>query len=47
MALNSGRFVSARFPYLTVRVEVRQRDARVEALLDTRFDGDVAVPQVL
>lgn len=35
---------SPRFPYLAVRIEVGQRDATVEALLDTGFDGDVAVP---
>ena len=35
---------SPRFPYLTARIKVHQRDVEVEALLDTGFDGDVAVP---
>ncbi len=42
--MNNGRFISARFPYLKASIEVRQRHADVEALLDTGFDGDVAVP---
>jgi predicted aspartyl protease len=38
------RLVSEHFPYLPLRLEVRGRTSAVEALLDTGFDGDVAVP---
>ena len=45
--MNNGRYISSRFPYLAVRIEARLQVADVEALLDTGFDGDVAVPQSL
>ena len=45
--MNNGRYISFRFPYLDIRIRVCQRDTDVEALLDTGFDGDVAVPQGL
>jgi predicted aspartyl protease len=35
---------SSRFPYLPVQVDVGQDAVDVEALLDTGFDGDVALP---
>lgn len=40
----SGRVVSAHFPYLPLTVTLRGRTAIVEALLDTGFDGDIALP---
>lgn len=43
----SGRVVSSRFPYLPLTLTVHGRTATIEALLDTGFDGDVAVPVVL
>jgi predicted aspartyl protease len=43
MAL-TPRVVSRRFPYLPVRLTVRQQVHAVEALLDTGFDGDIAIP---
>ncbi len=36
--------VSSRFPYFPLQLELGQRTEEVEALLDTGFDGDVAVP---
>ena len=38
------RLVSERLPYLPLRLEMRGRSYTVEALIDTGFDGDVAVP---
>jgi predicted aspartyl protease len=35
---------SAHFPYLPLRLEVGSRSHDVEALIDTGFDGPVAVP---
>lgn len=46
MALTQ-RLTSSHFPYLPLRLEVRQRIDDVEALLDTGFDGDVALPAAL
>lgn len=43
MAVNP-RFESTRFPYLTLRLAAGTFTFEVEALLDTGFDGDVAVP---
>lgn len=43
MALTQ-RFTSPRFPYLPLRLQVRQRTHDVEALLDTGFGGDVTLP---
>ena len=40
----SQTVTSDRFPYLPLYLEVRQRNERVEALVDTGFDGDVVVP---
>lgn len=40
----SQRVTSSRFPYLPIHLWVRQRSDQVEALLDTGFDGDVALP---
>ena len=42
--MTHGRILGTRFPYVPVRIEVQQRIADVDALLDTGFDGDVAVP---
>ena len=43
----SQRLVSSRFPYLTIRVDVRHTKQQLEAFFDSGFDGDVAVPQTL
>jgi predicted aspartyl protease len=40
----SQSVVSSRFPYLPVHLDVGGHSDDVEALLDTGFDGDVAVP---
>jgi len=42
--MSNGRLVSTHFPYLPIQIEVHNREADAEALLDTGFDGDVAVP---
>lgn len=44
MAVTNGHLISPRFPYILARVQVRQWAVDVEALLDTGFDGDVAIP---
>jgi predicted aspartyl protease len=44
VAVTPPRLVSSRFPYVPIRVEVRQRTGDFEALLDTGFDDDVVVP---
>lgn len=36
--------ISSHFPYLTVKVTVKQRVFDVEALLDTGFDGEIILP---
>jgi predicted aspartyl protease len=38
------RVVSSRFPYLPLQVRVGGSGRSVETLLDTGFDGDLAVP---
>ena len=43
MAVNR-RLTSFHFPYLPLHLLVGRRSTDVEALLDTGFDGDVAVP---
>jgi predicted aspartyl protease len=40
----SQPLVSFHFPYLPIHFEVGQRGEDVEALLDTGFDGAVALP---
>jgi predicted aspartyl protease len=40
----SQSLVSPRFPYLPLHLAVGSTTLDVEALLDTGFDGDVAVP---
>ena len=45
--MNRRRVVSSRFPYLPVHVAVRSARHDVEALLDTGFDGDLALPPEL
>jgi predicted aspartyl protease len=45
--MTNGRLLGQRFPYLPVSIDVHQRVANVDALLDTGFDGDVAVPDGL
>jgi len=45
--MNNGHQASVRFPYLPVRVEVRGHTIESEALLDTGFDGYVAIPSDL
>jgi predicted aspartyl protease len=44
VAVTGDRLVSSRFPYLPLHLEVRLRELDLEALLDTGFDGDIAVP---
>ena len=46
MALNQ-QLISSRFPYLPIRLQVRQEIYEEQALLDTGFEGDMAVPQIL
>jgi predicted aspartyl protease len=41
------RVVSSHFPYLALHLFVQDRSEAVEALLDTGFDGDVAVPHAI
>lgn len=36
--------ISSHFPYLPVKVTVKQRVFDVEALLDTGFDGEIILP---
>ena len=38
------RLESHHFPYLPIRLHVRQRTVELEALLDTGFDGHLVVP---
>jgi predicted aspartyl protease len=38
------RLESERFPYLPLQLVVRDQTYVIEALIDTGFDGDVAVP---
>lgn len=40
----SGHVESTRFPFLTLRLTIGSWSVEVEALLDTGFDGDVALP---
>ncbi len=35
---------STKFPYLPITIGIRKRVERVEALLDTGFDGDLVLP---
>ena len=42
--MTNGALTSLRFPFLPIRLRVRQQDERVDALLDTGFDGHVVVP---
>lgn len=46
--MNGDRLTSSRFPYLPISLHIPGRylegRVQVEALLDTGFDGDVAVP---
>jgi hypothetical protein len=46
MAVNQG-VASSRFPYLPLRFQVRQHTYEGEALIDTGFDGGIAVPPSL
>lgn len=43
MAVNR-RLVSSHFPYLPLRLSVGDYSGSLEALVDTGFDGDVALP---
>ena len=43
----SQQLTSSRFPFLPIRLEVRQQTYEQEALLDTGFDGGMAVPPIL
>lgn len=44
MAVNNQRVISSHFPYLPLRIKVRRGTHVVEALIDTGFDGDIALP---
>lgn len=46
MALGA-RLVSDRFPYLPIRLLFRGKDLEIESLVDTGFDGDIALPPEL
>ena len=41
------RVVSSHFPYVPVHLQVRDTEADVEALVDSGFDGDIAVAQAV
>lgn len=41
--MTNGHLTSPRFPYIRIRIWVRQWSTEVEALLDTGFDGDAAI----
>jgi predicted aspartyl protease len=45
--MRGNRLISSRFPYLPITVRVEEREATVEALLDTGFDGHIVVPAAL
>jgi len=45
--MTNGALVSRRFPYILGRVHIGGQGVDVEALLDTGFDGDVAIPDAL
>lgn len=38
------RLTSSRFPYIQAILQVLNRNIKVEALVDTGFDGDITVP---
>lgn len=38
---------SSHFPYLKISIKVLHRDIKIEALVDTGFDGDIAIPPEL
>ena len=40
-----GPLIGHRFPYLPVELTLGEQSLRVEAQIDTGFDGDVAVPE--
>lgn len=40
-----SKIVSNNFPFIFVVVSVRKRVEKVEALIDTGFEGDIAVPR--
>src|SRR5438105_8462844 len=42
--MTSGPITSHRFPYLPIRISVRDHTADLEALLYTGFDGHVVIP---
>lgn len=37
--------IISRFPYLSLELQVRHRKEKIEVLLDTGFDGDIAIPK--
>lgn len=42
--MSEPRVASSRFPYIPIRVEALGHRYELDALVDTGFDGDVAVP---
>jgi len=47
VAVTNGALVGRRFPYILGHVNLGGQSTDVEALLDTGFDGDVAIPDGL
>ena len=45
--MRGNRLISSRFPYLPITARIEEREATVEALFDTGFDGHIVVPQAL
>jgi predicted aspartyl protease len=43
----SQGLISLRFPYLPLQINIHGAVANVEALIDTGFDGDAAVPETM
>ena len=42
--MNNEPLISAHFPYIPIRIEFGHQSHEVECLLDTGFDGDIAIP---
>jgi len=40
----NGRLVTGRFPYVELTIHLPTRTISIEALLDTGFDGSIALP---
>lgn len=42
--MSNQRVISSHFPYIPLRIKVRRGTHTAEALIDTGFDGDIALP---